>query len=135
MFLSGPPGKFAFGYVFLPKDDVVPGGDELAADGIGYWRCDIAQGDRLTWSDRVYELFGLPVGGEVDRSHVVGHYSAASKAVLERLRGFSIRHECGFMLDAIMARGARGAPRMRVPSVPILSGDGVVGLHGLKSAL
>src|SRR5688572_15554465 len=37
----------------------------------GFWACDIADHDRLAWSDRVYDLFGLPAGVQVDREWAV----------------------------------------------------------------
>jgi hypothetical protein len=134
-FLSERPWQFAFGHVFPLKGDIVLQGPELPENEIGYWRCDIAKNDRLSWTAATYHLFDLPLTAEVARNEVVGRYSAGSMAVLERVRAFSIGNSCGFLLDARMSASASGARNLRILSVPLVHEGRVVAIHGLKRAL
>jgi hypothetical protein len=134
LFLSERAGQFAFGHVF-PVNERIVFGEALPGAGLGYWRCDIAEGERLTWSDTVYDLFGFATRSDVARSEAVGCYSDGSRVVLERLRSFAIGNRCGFILDAKMSGKTSGAERLRVLAVPIVTGGVLTGLHGLKRAI
>lgn len=103
----------------------------LAARGIGRWSCDLADG-RLSWSSGVYDLFGLPRGIPVSRDEAVSLYGELSRAVMERLRAYAIRHCRGFTLDAeVVPR--QGSPRwMRLVAAPIWENGRAVRLHGFK---
>lgn len=102
---------------------------------IGYWHCDVAHKDRLTWSEEVYELFGLSSGTPVQRDWAVTRYSELSRSALERVRPYALRRKCGFILDAAIKPEGAGDRWIRVLAYPIVAGDRVVGLHGLKRAL
>ena len=132
-FVARAAGRFFVGHVFRAEESI-PGGEQPTAEGIGYWRCDIAEDDRLSWDDRVYELFGLPAGTVVNRKMALRCYSKGSQLGLDRLRSFSIRYQCGFIFDAVMMPEA-GARWMRLLSVPIVSNGQLVALHGLKREL
>jgi PAS domain-containing protein len=133
-FQDAPRGTFTDGYVFVNAPDLA--GAEQDADS-GYWRCDIAQGDRLTWSEKVYSLFGLPAGMPVVREWAVARYSEPSKTNLERVRTYALSKKLGFILDAAIRREGGGQRWIRVLAVPILAkkGSRVVGVHGLKRSL
>lgn len=106
-------------------------GKTLALHGIGRWECDLAD-NALTWSEGVYDLFGLPRGVRLLRGDAVALYSERSRAAMERLRSHAIRHRRGFTLDAQILP-ARGDPRwMRLTAAPICDGERVVRLHGFK---
>jgi hypothetical protein len=134
LFLSERTGKFAFGHVFRVNEPIAFA-ETTPGAGLGYWRCDLSLGERLTWSDTVYDLFGFAVGSAVARSEAVGCYSEGSRVVLERLRSFAMDNLCGFILDAKMSGMASGAERLRVLAVPIVSDGALTGLHGLKRAI
>jgi PAS domain-containing protein len=103
----------------------------LACYGIGRWECDLAD-DSLTWSDGVYDLFGLPRRAQVSRPETVALYCEESRAAMERLRAYAIQHKRGFTLDA-QIRPNHGQRRwMRLIAAPICDGDRVVRLQGLK---
>lgn len=101
---------------------------------IGQWSCDLSD-NRLSWSREVYEIFGLPDGATVSRGEAVALYAEPSRAAMEKLRAYAIRHRRGFTLDAEIRPGA-GAPRwMRLIAAPMCVGDTVVKLQGLKFLL
>jgi hypothetical protein len=135
LFLTEPAGRFALGHVFrFPLDGEVVV-DGLANDEVGRWSCDLADGNRLTWSDKVYELFGIPIGTSVDREQALECYSDQSKGVLERLRPFAIGHKFGFILDAALGRTKDNFRWIRILAIPVVEHDRVVGLRGLKRSL
>jgi diguanylate cyclase (GGDEF)-like protein/PAS domain S-box-containing protein len=67
--------------------------------GIGAWECVLAS-EQLTWTDGVYDLFGLPRGSTLHRPSIVDLYRNDSRAEMERLRTGLIRTGQGFVLDA-----------------------------------
>ena len=104
---------------------------EFAELGIGRWECDLAD-NSLTWSNAVYDLFGLPRGASVLRRDAVELYAHDSAVAMDRLRTYAIRHRRGFTLDAEL-RPATGKPRwMRLIAAPVYDGGEVVRLQGLK---
>jgi PAS domain-containing protein len=104
---------------------------QLGIHHAGCWECDLAD-DSLLWSGGVYDIFGLPRGMQITRDETVRLYSEESRAVMERLRAYAIKHRRGFTLDAEI-RAAIGEVRwMRLIAVPVCDGDRTVRLHGLK---
>ena len=104
---------------------------ELAEQGIGLWSCDLAD-NSLTWSDGVYDIFGLPRGATVRRAEAVRLYAEDSGAAMERLRAYAIKHRRGFTLDAELRPAQGGARWMRLVAVPVYDGLRAVRLHGVK---
>lgn len=111
--------------------DLMLDGEALAHHGVGRWECDLSD-NALTWSEGVYDLFGLPRGARLLRSEAVALYSERSRATMERLRAYAIRHRRGFTLDAeiVPALGARRW--MRLIAAPICDRERVVRLQGFK---
>lgn len=104
---------------------------QLGIHHAGCWECDLAD-DSLLWSGGVYDIFGLPRGAQITRAETIGLYSEDSRAVMERLRAYAIKHRRGFTLD-VEIRAAIGDLRwMRLIAVPICEGDRTVRLQGLK---
>jgi len=64
----------------------------------GCWECDLRDNE-LTWSGGVYDIFGLPRGVAISRDESVSHYWEDSRAKMERLRAYSIRHRRGFTIE------------------------------------
>ena len=132
LFHDEPAGAFSAGHIVMSAPDLGDGGNE---PGVGYWRCDIAEDDKLTWSDKVYELFGLPAGTPVARDWAVSRYREDSRSSLESVRTYALSRRLSFILDAAITP-KRGKSRwIRVLAVPILTRGRVTGLHGLKRAL
>jgi diguanylate cyclase (GGDEF)-like protein/PAS domain S-box-containing protein len=69
-----------------------------AAARIGVWECELAD-QSLTWSDVVYDIFGLPRGAPLDRARTLECYPPDSRTELEALRSRAIEERSGFNLD------------------------------------
>ncbi len=132
LFHEEPAGAFQAGYVFRSPPDLTAAQQDPDR---GYWHCDVADQDRLTWSDRVYELFGLPAGTPIEREWAVGRYSEQSRAALQQLRSFGLKRDWSFILDAEIEPEGAGSRWIRILAVPISADGRVVGLHGVKRAL
>ena len=134
LFFQEPAGRFALGQVLTTGSlDIDFQNNGHSAD-VGYWQCDLTHEDALTWSDQVYEIFGLPRGSTVPREAAVAKYLEHSRGVLEQLRTHAIKRKCGFMLDAAINPG--GATQwIRILAAPVIEGDRVVGLRGWKRIL
>jgi hypothetical protein len=133
LFHDEPAGTFVDGYIFLTAPDLAD--PEKDHPDAGYWHCDIANQNRLTWSEKVYELFGLPAGTPVDRDWAVAHYSNHSKSALERVRRYALSRDFGFIIDVEIEPEGSGSRWIRVLATQIVKDGRVVGLHGLKRAL
>ncbi len=113
--------------------DWVPGAAAVAERPVqaGVWDCDLSD-NSLTWSDEVYDIFGIPRGAAVTRYEAVALYAEESRAAMEKLRAYAIRHRRGFTLD-VEIRPALAARRwMRLIAAPLCVGEQVVRLQGLK---
>lgn len=135
--VSDQPRHFELGFILnsAVTDALEPlhVGD-LTFHHAGCWECDLAD-NSLIWSGGVYDIFGLPRGSEVSREEAASLYCEQSRAAMERLRAYAIKHGRGFTLDAEI-RPATGAPRwMRIVAAPVFDGDQVVRLHGFKLAI
>jgi PAS domain-containing protein len=100
----------------------------------GCWECDLSD-NSLTWSGGVYDIFGLQRDAKISREQCVIHYCADSRAKMEQLRAYAIRHRRGFTVD-VEIHAAVGETRwMRLIAAPVCVGDQVVRLQGLKLAI
>lgn len=113
----------------LARNDVA-----LAERGLGLWHCDLAD-DRLSWTAGVYDIFGFERGTPVPRPLSVSRYSVDSREAMERLRAYAIKHRRGFTLDIDIHPVDGGQCAVRLIAAPILHGDRVIGLHGVKQLL
>ncbi|WP_293796026.1 diguanylate cyclase [uncultured Bosea sp.] len=65
---------------------------------IGAWECNLAN-EALSWTDGVYDLFGLQRGSTIQRSSILDLYEAGSRSEMNRLRSGIIRNGGAFSLD------------------------------------
>ena len=114
-------------------DTIVPGAvGILGTHHSGLWECDLGA-DKLTWSGGVYDIFGLPRGSSITRETALSQYREESRAKLEYLRAYALRHRRGFTLDVDIRASSSGEHRrVRIIAAPVCSGVTPVRLHGLK---
>lgn len=104
----------------------------LAPHHAGYWQCDLTD-NSLAWTGGVYDIFGLARLAQVTRDEAAALYTEESRAAMERLRAYAIKHNRGFTLDAQVRAKAIGERRwMRLIAAPVCEGGRVVRLHGIK---
>lgn len=99
--------------------------------GIGAWECRLA-GNQLSWTDGIYDLFGLTRGSPIPRRSIVDLYQDDSRVEMERLRGRLIASGQGFVMDARI-RTAAGVERwMRLSAAVTHEHGRPVRIHGAK---
>jgi PAS domain-containing protein len=135
--LAERPGRSDLGRLVdlaLPGIGELPEDGKLAQLGIGWWECDLA-GNRLNWTDGVYDIFGFARGSHVERADAVLRYVSESRSAMERLRAHAIEHKRGFTVD-VEIEPTSGARRwVRLITTPICVGDRVVRLRGVKQLI
>lgn len=102
-----------------------------AAAGIGAWAYDLAD-DRLTWSEGVYDLFGIVHGAPVERGTALAMYDPQSRLAMEKLRATAIETGHGFSLDARIVRTDGAARWMRLTAEVERRAGRAVRLYGIK---
>ena len=134
LYFQEPAGRFGLGHILgvAAFDEDL---DRLERSGVGRWRCDLTRNDELTWTSRVYEIFGLPSAARVTREEVVARYREHSLGVLERLRTYAINRKCGFILDAEIHPQDDCSHWIRILAAPVVENGRVVALHGFKRVL
>ncbi|MDP2356225.1 MAG: EAL domain-containing protein [Beijerinckiaceae bacterium] len=65
---------------------------------IGVWECNL-DGEQLTWTDVVYDIFDLPRGSRLDRAETLRFYPPTSRVELERVRSRALQQGEGFTLE------------------------------------
>ncbi|HSJ78590.1 MAG TPA: PAS domain S-box protein, partial [Erythrobacter sp.] len=75
---------------------------------MGAWSCDLAS-ERLTWTNGVFDIFGLSTDRAPERRETVELFDEESRELLDRKRAQAIETLSGFTLDAGIIRpdGAR----------------------------
>jgi diguanylate cyclase (GGDEF)-like protein len=101
------------------------------AGPVGAWEFDLTSG-ALSWTDGVYDLFGLPRGVQVLREAAVQMYQDGCRQRMEQLRAEAIRHGSGFVMDARI-RDARGVECWMRLTAGVMRAEGqAVRLFGSK---
>ena len=97
----------------------------------GAWECDLDT-DKLTWTDAVFDVFGVPRGTSVRREDAVALFGEESRAEMERLRAEAIARHRGFTMDAKIFR-PDGSQRWMRLTAGVVSREGrPTHLYGLK---
>jgi diguanylate cyclase (GGDEF)-like protein len=98
---------------------------------IGIWECTLPD-ETITWTDTVYELFGLEPRSPLTRAATVALYTEESRRKLKEVRSAALRNGEGFSLDA-QINGAKGELRWIRITATVERQDGVpVRLFGMK---
>ena len=105
--------------------------EALARQGIGIWECDLGD-NSLTWSAGVHDLFGLPREHRVSRATAVSLYREPSRAAMEKLRAYALKHCRGFTLDVEILPANGGHRWIRLAAAPLCVDHRPVRLHGFK---
>jgi PAS domain S-box-containing protein len=113
------------------KSEPAGAANGLIVPVIGLWTCTLHD-NALLWTQPVYDLFGIPMDEPLTRSLTVSLYVDESRAAMEELRAYAIRHRRGFTLDAQIRRPNGDMRWMRLSALPILEGKKVVRLTGTK---
>lgn len=80
----------------------------------GAWACELSN-QALTWTDGVYDLFGLKRGSKLERSATLDIYQSQSRSEMEQRRAAAIKSGKGFSLDCqIRTAGQSRWMRLRV---------------------
>jgi diguanylate cyclase (GGDEF)-like protein len=102
-----------------------------AAARIGVWECDLP-GERLRWTDVVYDIFEIPRGAPLDRKQTLSCYTEESRKTLEMLRGRAIEARGSFGMDAEITTGGGRRRWIRITAT-VESEEGVaVRIFGMK---
>ena len=116
----------------LPDGVNVLGEAGFARARPGKWECDLDDNNRLSWSGEVYDIFGIPRGAALVRDETAALYCEGSRAAMEKLRAYSIKHRRGFTLDVEIQPAQASRRWMRLIAAPLCVDDRVVKLQGLK---
>ena len=118
--------------------DSFPGAVDVGGDAgrvrtrIGRWECDLDKDNRLSWSSEVYDIFGIPRDAVLVRDETAALYCEGSRAAMENLRAYAIRHRRGFTLDVEIQPAQAPRRWMRLIAAPLCVDDRIVKLQGLK---
>lgn len=128
------PRHFELGHVLNSTiTDIVEPAEvgDLGVHHVGCWECDLSD-NSLIWSGGVYDIFGLPRGMHIIREEATALYSEDSRAKMERLRAYSIKHRRGFTVDVQIRPAVGGCRWVRLIAAPVCVDNRAVRLHGLK---
>lgn len=97
----------------------------------GAWECDL-RSDALTWTQGVFDLFGIPADTKVERDDIVQMYCEESREAMERLRAEAVAWGRGFKLDARIVRTDGAVRWMRLTAGTRSCRGRPTYLYGLK---
>lgn len=81
----------------------------IASAAIGAWECRL-DGEALSWTDGVYDLFGFRRGSTLSRAATLDHYEDQSRREMQAHRARALSAGQGFLLDCRI-KNARGEAR------------------------
>ena len=102
-----------------------------ALAGAGAWECDLRT-NMLTWTDGVFDIFGLPRGVPVRREDSLQLYTEESRAEMEYLRSEAIERGRGFTMDARIVRPDGDRRWMRLTAAMTGRDGRFTHLYGMK---
>ncbi|MBX9933084.1 MAG: GGDEF domain-containing protein [Methylobacterium sp.] len=102
-----------------------------AAARIGVWECAL-DGEELTWTDVVYDLYDLPRGSALDRAAILRLYTPESRKVLEATRSRAIAEAGGFSLDTEIVTQKGNRRWIRITATVEYEGKRAARIFGMK---
>ncbi|HUE78979.1 MAG TPA: diguanylate cyclase [Sphingomicrobium sp.] len=97
----------------------------------GAWECDLDT-NMITWTDAVFDVFGLPRSIRIQREDALALYGEESRMEMERLRAEAIARHQGFTMDARIFPADGGQRWMRLTVGLVSSRGRPTHLYGLK---
>ncbi|AYC99871.1 sensor domain-containing diguanylate cyclase [Neorhizobium sp. NCHU2750] len=98
---------------------------------VGIWECTLPD-EKLTWTDTVYELFGLQPQMPLVREATVALYTPESRRKLTEIRSATIRSGEGFTLDAEIITAKGDLRWIRITAIVERDNGVPVRLFGMK---
>ena len=98
---------------------------------IGVWEYDLIS-KKLTWTDMVYDIFGISRGTQIDRATALELYEPGSRREMERLRTNAIKSGGGFVLDVRIQRTSGEIRWVRLTATVEREADTSVRIFGTK---
>lgn len=98
---------------------------------IGIWECTLPD-EELTWSDYVYDIFELPRGSSLTRTHTLACYTEASRQELQKRRSDAIASRSGFTFEAEITTFQGNKRWIRITASVECQGDAPVRIFGMK---
>jgi diguanylate cyclase (GGDEF)-like protein/PAS domain S-box-containing protein len=98
---------------------------------IGAWSCHLTD-HALSWTEGVYDLFGLSPTRRADRRETVELYEEESRETMERLRCLAITQGRPFTMEAQIIRPDGTARWMRLSTDVVRDNGRITQLFGLK---
>jgi diguanylate cyclase (GGDEF)-like protein/PAS domain S-box-containing protein len=102
-----------------------------ALAGAGAWECDLNT-NLLTWTDGIFDIFGLPRDARIRREDAVALYSEESRVEMERLRAHAVERRQSFTMDAKILRPCGDQRWMRLTAGVVCRNGRPTHLYGLK---
>jgi diguanylate cyclase (GGDEF)-like protein/PAS domain S-box-containing protein len=128
---ASPAGVAGCGQTRVPGNNATLLQEAAALLPIGAWSCDLHT-NKLTWTERVFDIFGLPRDASVDRRDALELYTPESREHLEQVRSSAIRAGSEFSLDARIVRLDGEKRWMRITAAPEMRDGKAVRLFGMK---
>ena len=98
---------------------------------MGAWSCELAS-DRLSWTDGMFDIFGLSIGHPPERRAILELYDEESRELLERKRSKAIETCSGFTMDAGIIRPDGDKRWIRITAATRGSSGRAHTLYGMK---
>jgi len=99
--------------------------------GAGAWECDLGT-NALTWTDGIFDIFGLSRGTRICREDTLALYSDESRAELVRVRADGLERRQSFTMDAKIFRPDGEQRWMRLTAAVVCRNGSPTHLYGLK---
>ncbi len=97
---------------------------------LGNWRLDVATG-HVNWSEGVYDIYGIPLGGSQQLEDALAYYSAKDRKRLEAALDMAIRTGTPFDLELDLLAATGAVKRVRAIGEPELVDGRITGVIGV----
>lgn len=99
--------------------------------GMSAWSCDLATNE-LSWTDGVFEIFGVNKDSGLERTDIVSLYHGESKEIMEHQRTKAIETRSGFSMEAQIRQPDGDVRWIRLAGMTRCENNRAVQLYGIK---